>query len=110
MLVEMKEQRAKIVNECLAGKLTQNEIEEQFRGNFDQEEAKLGQIIKPEYFRQPKRDNIELPDKVAWKKCAHQPETTCLTYNREGNILYTGGGDGIVKSWNVANGKCMGEM
>lgn len=35
MLVEMKEQRAKIVNECLAGKLSQNQIEEQFKGNFD---------------------------------------------------------------------------
>ena len=25
-------------------------------------------------------------------------------------MLYTGGGDGVVKSWNTESGKCIGEM
>lgn len=49
-----------------------------------------------------------MPCSVAWKKCAHSAETTCLAFNRDGNILYTGGADGIVKGWEMQNGieKC----
>jgi WD40 repeat protein len=49
--------------------------------------------------------HIDVPQRIAWKTCAHKVETTCLTFNRDGEIIYTGGADGIVKGWAVKDGK-----
>jgi len=46
-----------------------------------------------------------MPTAVKWRTCAHATETTCLTYNKNGTVLYTGGGDGIVKSWDTESGR-----
>lgn len=35
--------------------------------------------------------------------CAHQKETTCITFNKDGDLIYTGGGDGFVKVWKTSN-------
>ncbi len=48
---------------------------------------------------------IEIPSEVAWKTCAHKSEVTCLSFNRDGNIIYTGGADGVVKGWQTSDGK-----
>ena len=74
------------------------------KSSLDTEESKLGEIIKPEYLR-PAIEPSKLPSSVAWRTCAHATETTCLTFNRSGSILYTGGGDGLVKAWDSASGK-----
>ena len=29
---------------------------------------------------------------------------TCLTFNRDGNLVYTGGGDGVIKGWDTVTG------
>lgn len=51
-----------------------------------------------------------LPGEVDWKVCAHKSETTCLTFNREGDVLYTGGGDGTIKAWRTQDGRELGVM
>jgi WD40 repeat protein len=53
---------------------------------------------------------MNAPSEVAWKVCAHKSETTCLTFNRDGDIVYTGGADGIVKGWRVSDGKEVCQM
>lgn len=45
-----------------------------------------------------------MPTDVKWRTCAHTAETTCITFNRDGSILYTGGGDGVIKSWDTQSG------
>lgn len=74
------------------------------KSNLDAEESKLGDIIKPEYLR-PQIEATTMPNRVSWRACAHQVETTCITFNKDGNILYTGGGDGLVKAWETSTGK-----
>lgn len=53
---------------------------------------------------------IEAPSNVAWKTCAHNLETTCVAFNRDGDIVYSGGADGIVKGWSVSDGKQICQM
>ena len=48
---------------------------------------------------------IDVPCSISWKRCAHDRETTCLAFNRDGNLLYTGGADGVVKGWRISDGK-----
>ena len=67
---------------------------------MNEEESKLGQIIKPEYLR-PQIDVTEMPKTVKWRNIAHTNEVTSLTYNRDGSVLYSGGGDGVVKAWDT---------
>ena len=72
------------------------------------EQAKNFEVsIKPEYLKVQTATNfqMEVPSQVSYKRSAHSDETTCLTFNRDGNILYTGGADGIVKGWEVQTGK-----
>lgn len=73
------------------------------------EETKLEEIIKPEYLR-PLIENTIMPSRVSWKTCAHQTETSCLTFNKDGSILYTGGGDGLVKAWESSSGRQLQTM
>ena len=63
--------------------------------------------IRPEYLKGivSNKIRIEAPSSVSWKTCAHKSETTCLTFNREGDIIYTGGADGIIKGWRTSDGK-----
>ena len=62
--------------------------------------------IRPEYLKSACTGvDIEAPSIVAWKTCAHKSETTCLAFNRDGDIVYSGGADGIVKGWSVSDGK-----
>ena len=42
---------------------------------------------------------------MKWSANAHSNEVTSLTFNREGNIMYTGGGDGFVKAWDTETGR-----
>lgn len=76
--------------------------------NSQAEEAKLDAIVKPEYLKQNMNQNINIPTDVAWRECAHQSETTSITFNRDGSVVYTGGGDGLVKAWNSKTGKQVG--
>ena len=46
-----------------------------------------------------------MPSSVKWRTCAHATETSCLTFSRDGSTLYTGGGDGIIKSWDTDSGQ-----
>ena len=78
--------------------------------NSEAEEAKLDAIVKPEYLKQNMNQNINIPTEVAWRECAHQSETTSITFNRDGSVIYTGGGDGHVKAWNSKTGKQVGQM
>lgn len=68
--------------------------------------------IKPEYLKSSISNNVKInaPSEVAWKTCAHKSETTCLAFNRDGDIIYTGGADGIVKGWRVSDGKEISQM
>ena len=102
-MIAMRESRAQLMNDCLSGRLT-SESSQQLQTKMEQEESKLGEIIKPEYLRLT-TESTRLPSHVQWRTCAHQTETTCLTFNRDGSILYTGGGDGLVKSWDTASGR-----
>lgn len=66
------------------------------------EQAKQMQLtIKPEYLKNVASSKmvIEVPSEVKWRTCAHKSEITNLTFNRDGNIIYTGGADGVVKGW-----------
>ena len=71
---------------------------------MNEEESKLGQIIKPEYLR-PQTEVTEMPTSVKWRVSAHSSEMTSLTFNRDGSVMYTGGGDGMVKAWDTATGR-----
>ena len=102
-MISMKESRANLMNDVLSGQIN-SEAGQRIQSNMSAEESKLGEIIKPEYLR-PSNEETTMPGRVAWRACAHQTETTCLTFNRDGNILYTGGGDGLVKSWDTASGR-----
>ena len=102
-MISMKESRGQLMNDCLSGKMNP-ELGQRIQSKMDAEESKLGEIIKPEYLR-PTNEATTMPSGVTWRTCAHQMETTCLTFNRDGTILYTGGGDGLVKAWDTASGR-----
>lgn len=91
------------MNDCLSGKMNA-ETGQNYQASFKDEERKIGEIIKPEYLR-PTIEATSLPGQVSWRTCAHGTETTSLTFNKDGTILYTGGGDGLVKSWDTASGR-----
>lgn len=46
---------------------------------------------------------MQCPSGVFDRVCAHQKETTCITFNKDGDLIYTGGGDGFVKVWKTSN-------
>lgn len=54
--------------------------------------------------------HIEAPCEVEWKTCAHKGEATSSCFNRDGDIVYTGGTDGIVKGWRSKDGKDVATM
>jgi WD40 repeat protein len=54
--------------------------------------------------------HIEAPCDVVWKVCAHKGETSSACFNRDGDIVYTGGSDGVVKGWRSKDGKELGTM
>ena len=68
--------------------------------------------IKPEYLKNLVSSSvaIEVPQQVNWRTAAHKSETTCLCFNRDGDLIYTGGADGVVKGWRVSDGKEMCRM
>ncbi|NBC30869.1 MAG: hypothetical protein GVY29_12865, partial [Spirochaetes bacterium] len=41
---------------------------------------------------------------------AHRGRVTALLYAEEGNVLVTGGTDGMVRLWDVASGRSRGEL
>jgi WD40 repeat protein len=46
-----------------------------------------------------------LPSKTDKKIAAHKRECTSLAFNPIGDAVVTGGGDSLVKIWNVNTGK-----
>lgn len=42
-----------------------------------------------------------VPSHVVQKYHAHKKEATCLAFNLSGNYLATGGGDSLIKIWDV---------
>ena len=46
-----------------------------------------------------------IPSTVSQKFLAHEKEATCLAFNLSGNNLATGGGDALVKIWDI-NKQC----
>lgn len=103
----MKEKIARGMNDVLSGS-SQSDVKQSLA-----EEAKsINLQIRPEYLKNTAVSNVKInaPSEVAWKVCAHKSETTCLTFNRDGDILYTGGADGIVKGWRVSDGKEVCQM
>jgi WD40 repeat protein len=50
-----------------------------------------------------------VPSHVTQKYFAHEKEATCLAFSLGGNLLATGGGDGLIKIWDV-NKECETQM
>ncbi len=98
----MKEKFAKGLNEVLSGGSTS-----EVKNSLAEQAKNIDLSIKPEYLKSTISNNVKMnaPSEVAWKTCAHKSETTCLAFNRDGDIVYTGGADGIVKGWRVSDGK-----
>lgn len=48
--------------------------------------------------------SVRLPTHKIYKKKAHDEEATCAKYNDGGSLLFTGGGDGLVKVWDPSSG------
>lgn len=46
-----------------------------------------------------------MPSKTLFKIAAHKKEATCLAFNLLGDACATGGGDSLVKVWNMNTGK-----
>jgi WD40 repeat protein len=42
-----------------------------------------------------------VPSRVEYKLFAHEKEATCVTFNSTGNLLLTGGGDSLIKIWDL---------
>ena len=98
---------AKGMNDVLSGS-NQSDI----KISLAEEAKNINLSIRPEYLKNNAASNIKInaPSEVSWKVCAHKSETTCLTFNRDGDIIYTGGADGIVRGWRVSDGKEVSEM
>eukprot|EP00360_Condylostoma_magnum_P000460 CAMPEP_0168315542 /NCGR_PEP_ID=MMETSP0210-20121227/11619_1 /TAXON_ID=40633 /ORGANISM="Condylostoma magnum, Strain COL2" /LENGTH=124 /DNA_ID=CAMNT_0008289351 /DNA_START=547 /DNA_END=918 /DNA_ORIENTATION=- len=47
---------------------------------------------------------VRLPTHKIHKKKAHDEEATCAKYNDGGSLLFTGGGDGLVRVWDPVSG------
>jgi WD40 repeat protein len=60
--------------------------------------------------KNPILSSVTAPSGVEKKIIAHKGETTALAFNIDGDILYTGGGDGLVKGWRIKDGKQVAEM
>lgn len=77
-----------------------------------EEAQKFEPSIKSEYFKMAgtNEKHIAVPSQVKWKTCAHKSETTCATYSRDGDIIYSGGADGVVKGWRTSDGKELSTM
>ena len=48
---------------------------------------------------------LSIPSKPRHTIFAHEREATCLAFDSRGTYLATGGGDTIVKVWDIENGK-----
>ena len=55
-------------------------------------------------------NNVELPNKTERKIAAHKRECTTLAFNPLGDVIATGGGDNLIKLWNVNTGKEISEL
>ena len=44
------------------------------------------------------------PSYVSAKHFAHEKGATCLAFNQMGNLLATGGGDAVIKIWDINKG------
>ena len=53
----------------------------------------------------PQDLKLEMPLGVQWRRQVHQSEATAMCFDRDGELIYTGGVDGIVKSWTATDGK-----
>lgn len=107
-LIDMKEQMGQTLNDLLSGGAQNSKI------TAAADKAKSLELnIKPEYLKQQpvaSHIKIDIPSSISWKTCAHKLETTCCAFNRDGNVLYSGGADGIVKGWRISDGKETGQM
>lgn len=66
--------------------------------------------LKPEYLRNSAMKNVSLPSEISWKVAGHTGETSCLTFDRDGDRIFTGGADGLVKVWSTKDGKELAVM
>lgn len=62
----------------------------------------LGAMINDDYFK--------IPSKTRHKLFAHSKEAMCLTYTSQGSNIASGGGDGVIKIWDVEQGKEYGSL
>ena len=108
-LIEMKEKMGQTLNELITGTMD-GSVAKITKAAQEVKDTKLD--IRPEYLKGIVSNNVRIdaPSSVSWKTCAHKIETTCLTFNREGDIIYTGGADGMVKGWRTSDGKEICEM
>ena len=106
-IVDLKETMANGMNDVLGG-LTSGSVKK----HLAEEASKFEPSIKSEYFKMAgiNEKHIEVPSSVEWKTCAHKIETTCAAFNRDGDIIYTGGVDGVVKGWRTSDGKALSTM
>ena len=67
-------------------------------GGFINQEAKLyHEITQHSSFK-----GMEMvPNGVEYKFKAHDKEATCMHFNHSGSLLATGGGDSIIKIWDI---------
>lgn len=106
-IVDLKETMANGMNDVLGG-LTSGSVKK----HLSDEASKFEPSIKSEYFKMAgiNEKHIEVPSSVEWKTCAHKIETTCAAFNRDGDIIYTGGADGLVRGWRTSDGKALSTM
>lgn len=64
----------------------------------------LDEFIKPEYLITSMQE-VKVPTKTQFKIPAHKREVTCVCFNPLGDAIATGGGDALIKIWNVNTGK-----
>jgi WD40 repeat protein len=100
------------MNKILQG-VSHEEISSDIREIQNTQNSEAGEketSLKPIYLRNPVVGNIRCPSEVKHKIIAHNAETTCIEFNNDGEICYTGGGDGLVRGWRVSDGKKVAEM
>ena len=53
---------------------------------------------------------FSVPSRTKYKIFAHSKEATWLSYSSQGTAIATGGGDGVIKIWDVEQGKEIGSL
>lgn len=102
----MKTDIAEILNQKLSG-ATNNQLtamEKEMKAKNKETKLNARDI------KNPITASMNAPSQVQKKIIAHKGETTAMKFNIDGDILYTGGGDGLVKGWRVKDGKQIAEM